>query len=140
MRKRKTPHPELVEGRTAEMQSPATELAPAMAQCYPGGHCEGAMRRAFLTAIIVALSACTTPREPDRVVFGVAGDRAASDTTPASDDAMRQFLDAKVNRVCTLGYETVKVETLPAEDNHALVDEQVRCSDYSLRLLPWDIF
>jgi hypothetical protein len=94
----------------------------------------------FLTAIIVALSACTTPREPDRVVFGVAGDRVASDTTPADDDAMRRFLDAKVNRVCTLGYETVKVATLAAEDNRALVDEEVRCSDYSLRLFSLDIF
>jgi hypothetical protein len=98
------------------------------------------MRWALSTAIIIALSACTTPREPDRVVFGVAGDRVASDTTPASDDAMRGFLDAKVNRVCTLGYETVTVATLPAEDNHALVDEEVRCSDYSLRLFTLDIF
>jgi len=98
------------------------------------------MRWAFLAAIIVALSACTTPREPDRVVFGVAGDRLASDTTPESDDAMRRFLDAKVNRICTLGYETVNVATLAAEDNHALVHEEVRCSDYSLRLFSWDVF
>jgi hypothetical protein len=92
------------------------------------------MRGALLTIMIVVLSACTTPREPDRVVFGVAGDRAAADMTPASDDAMRRFLDDKVNRVCTLGYGTVKVETIPAEDNHALVNEAVRCNDYSLRL------
>ena len=98
------------------------------------------MRWALSTAIIVALSACTTPREPDRVVFGVAGDRVASDTTAASDDAMRRFLDAKVNRVCTLGYETVKVATLAGEDNRALVDEEVRCSDYSLRLFSLDVF
>jgi hypothetical protein len=92
------------------------------------------MRGAPLITMIVALSACTTPREPDRVVFGVAGDRAATDTTPESDDAMRRFLDAKVNRVCTLGYETQKVATIPAEDNHALVNEVVRCNDYSLRI------
>ena len=98
------------------------------------------MRWAFLAAIIVALSACTTPREPDRVVFGVAGDRLASDTTPESDDVMRRFLDAKVNRICTLGYESLKVTTLAAEDNHALVQEEVRCDDYSLRLFSWDIF
>ncbi len=98
------------------------------------------MRWAFLTAIIVALSACTTPREPDRVVFGVAGDRLAGDTTAESDDAMRRFLDAKVNRVCTLGYDTVRVATLAAEDNRALVDEELRCSDYSLRLFSLDIF
>lgn len=98
------------------------------------------MRWVFLTAIVVALGACTTPREPDRAVFGVAGDRVASDTTPASDDAMRQFLDAKVNRVCTLGYASVKVATLPAEGDRALVDEEVRCADYSLRLFSLDIF
>jgi len=92
------------------------------------------MRCALLITVIAALSACSTPREPDRVAFGVAGDRAATETTPASDDAMRRFLDAKVNRVCTLGYETQKVRTIPAEDNHALVDEDVRCNDYSFRL------
>ncbi len=98
------------------------------------------MRSALLRTVIVAIAACSTPREPDRMVFAVAGDRAAADTTAASDDAMRRFLDDKVNRVCTLGYETVTVRTIPAEDNRALVDEEVRCNDYSPRLFSLDLF
>jgi hypothetical protein len=98
------------------------------------------MRWAFLIAIVVALSACSTPREPDRVVFGVAGDRAAADTTPASDEAMRRFLDAKVNQICTLGYATAKVSTIPAEDNRAFIDEEVRCNDYAPRFLFLGLF
>jgi hypothetical protein len=104
------------------------------ADAIPAAIVKGILRSALLMTVIVALAACATPREPDRVVFGVAGDRAATDATPAGDEAMRRFLDAKVNRVCTLGYETMKVATLPAEDNRALVDEDVRCNDYSLRL------
>jgi hypothetical protein len=34
----------------------------------------------------------------------------------------------------------VNVATLAAEDNHALVHEEVRCNDYSPRLFSWDIF
>ena len=98
------------------------------------------MRRALWTTMIVALAACTTPREPDRTLFGVAGDRAAAAVTPADDDAMRRFLDAKFNQICTLGYESVNVRTVPAEDNRALVNEEVRCNDYSLRLFSLDIF
>lgn len=87
-----------------------------------------------VAALALLAAACSTPREPDRLVFGVSGDRAASATSPQDDAEMRKFLDAKLNQICTLGYDTVKVETLAAEENRQLVDEEARCRDYSVSL------
>ncbi len=77
------------------------------------------------------LAACTTSAPPERLVFGVSADRPAEASTPTADAEMRRFLDWKVNQICTLGYETVKVETLPAEENRQIVDEDVRCNPYT---------
>jgi hypothetical protein len=87
-----------------------------------------------LAALTVIAAACSTPREPDRLVFGVSADRAASATVPADDAAMRRYLDARLNQICTLGYDTVKVDTIAAEAGQQLVDEQARCRDYSFSL------
>lgn len=92
------------------------------------------MRWLPLLALAVIAAACSTPREPDRLVFGVSGDRAASATTPADDAAMRAFLDARVNQICTRGYEKVKVDTIAAEGGRQLVDLQARCLDYRFSL------
>ncbi len=46
---------------------------------------------------------------------------------------MRQFLDWKLSQICTLGYDTVKVETLAAEADKQIVDEEVRCKPYTFR-------
>jgi len=43
---------------------------------------------------------------------------------------MRRFLDWKVSQICTLGYDTVKVETLAAEQDMQIVDEELRCKPY----------
>jgi hypothetical protein len=90
----------------------------------------------WLAVPVLALLAtgCNAPRAPDRLVFGVSGDRPAGASSVAADDEMRQFLDWRINQICTLGYDTVKVETLPAEENKQLVDEEVRCRDYRLSL------
>jgi hypothetical protein len=87
-----------------------------------------------LAILAVIAAACSTPREPGRLVFGVSGDRAASATSPADNAAMRRFLDAQLNQICTLGYDTVKVDTVAAEGDRQLIDEQVRCHDYSFSL------
>ena len=51
-------------------------------------------------------------------------------TDAASDAEMRRFLDWKVSQICTLGYDTVKVETLAAEQDTQIVDEELRCKPY----------
>jgi hypothetical protein len=86
-----------------------------------------------IAAIAFVASACSTPHPPDRLVFGVSGDRAAGASSAQADDEMRQFLDWKLNQICTLGYDTVKVETLAAEANMQIVDEEARCKDYSFQ-------
>lgn len=88
----------------------------------------------MIAALALVAGACSTPREPDRLVFGVSGDRAAGAATPQADAEMRQFLDAQLNQICTRGYDRVKVDTLAAEEGKQLVDEEARCRDYSLRL------
>ncbi len=98
------------------------------------------MHRWFpIAAIALAASGCTTPHPPDRLVIGVSGDRAAGAAAEQADAEMRQFLDWKLNQICTLGYDTVKVETLAAEANMQIVDEEARCKNY-VRWSPLDIF
>ncbi len=77
------------------------------------------------------LTACTANAPPERLVFGVSGDRVAEASTPEADAEMRRFLDWKLNQICTLGYDTVNVETLAAEENRQIVNENVRCSPYT---------
>jgi len=84
-------------------------------------------------------SACTTAHPPDRLVFGVSGDRVAGSSSEQADAEMRQYLDWKLNQICTLGYDTVKVDTLAAEAGKQIVDEEVRCKNYRLKLIP-DLF
>jgi len=92
------------------------------------------MHRWLPIAVIAFIaSACTTPHPPDRLVFGVSGDRAAGTSSAQADDEMRQFLDGKLNQICTLGYDTVKVETLAAEAGEQIVDEEARCKNYTFR-------
>lgn len=86
-----------------------------------------------IAVIACAASACTTPHPPDRLVFGVSGDRAAGPSSAEADAEMRQFLDRKLNQTCTLGYGTVKVDTLAAEADKQIVDEDARCRDYTFR-------
>lgn len=94
----------------------------------------------WLPIVVIACIACgcTTTHPPDRLVFGVSGDRAAGASTAQADAEMRQFLDWKLNQICTLGYETVKVETLAAEVDKQIVDEEARCQDYRFRF--FDLF
>jgi hypothetical protein len=87
----------------------------------------------LVAALAVSAGGCTT-HPPDRLTFGVSGDRVAGATTPADDAEMRRFLDARINEICTLGYDTVKVDTLAAENNKQIVDEEVRCHDYHVTL------
>jgi hypothetical protein len=87
------------------------------------------MRLSLLLAAAGLLAGCTTA-PPERLVFGVSGDRPAGSSSPAADAQMREFLDWKANQICTLGYETVKVDTLAAEQDQQIVDEELRCRPY----------
>ncbi len=82
-------------------------------------------------AVAALLAACTTSAPPERLVFGVSGDRVAGASSAEADAEMRRFLDWKVNQICTLGYETVKVDTLPAEEDKQIVNEDLRCDQYT---------
>ena len=83
-----------------------------------------------LVCVLLPLAACTTTAPPERLAFGVSGTRPAGSTDAASDAEMRRFLDWKVSQICTLGYDTLKVETLAAEQDSQIVDEELRCKPY----------
>jgi len=88
-----------------------------------------------LVGLAGVLAACTTTSPPDRLVFGVSGDRPAADAGNTQAEAnMRTFLDGKANQICTRGYETVKVDTVAAESSQQIVDLQLRCNQYHLAL------
>jgi hypothetical protein len=91
-----------------------------------------------IAALALSVGACTAA-EPDRLLFGVAGDRPAGAATAETDNEMRRFLDWKLSQICTLGYDTVKVDTLPAEENQQIVSENVRCKGYDVNIAP-DLF
>ena len=88
------------------------------------------MRVALRLVFTLLLTACTTTAPPERLVFGVSGTRAAGAASTESDAEMRRFLDWKVSQICTLGYDTVEVETLAAEQDMQIVDEELRCKPY----------
>jgi len=83
-----------------------------------------------LVCVLLPLAACTTTAPPERLVFGVSGARPAGNSDADNDAEMRRFLDWKVSQICTLGYDTVKVETLAAEQDTQIVDEELRCKPY----------
>jgi len=89
----------------------------------------GFMRIALSLVFALLLTACTTA-PPERLVFGVSGTRPVGAASAESDAEMRRFLDWKVSQICTLGYDTVKVDTLAAEQDMQIVDEELRCKPY----------
>jgi hypothetical protein len=91
-----------------------------------------------IAALALSVGACTAA-EPDRLLLGVTGDRPEGAATAETDNEMRRFLDWKLNQICTQGYDTVKVDTLPAEGNQQIVDENVRCKGYDVDFTP-DLF
>jgi hypothetical protein len=91
------------------------------------------MRLSLLLAAAGLLAGCTVG-PPDRLVLGVSGDRPAGASSEAADAEMRKFLDWKANQICTQGYQTVKVDTLAAEQDQQIVDEELRCRPYRLSL------
>lgn len=86
--------------------------------------------RITLSLVFVLLLAACTSAPPERLVLGVSAARPAANTDAQSDAEMRRFLDWKVSQICTLGYDTVKVETLAAEEDTQIVDEELRCKPY----------
>ena len=95
------------------------------------------MRRWILVAVLSCLvAACSSAGDQTRYQFGVSGDRPATEASADSDQAMKKFLDAKANQICTHGYEVVKVETLGAQDGKQLVDLDLRCNAYRPSVLP----
>jgi hypothetical protein len=86
--------------------------------------------RVTLSLVFVLLLAACSDTPPERLLLGVSGARPASEANADSDAEMRRFLDWKVSQICTLGYDTVKVETLAAEQDMQIVDEELRCKPY----------
>jgi hypothetical protein len=93
------------------------------------------MRRHVPIAALILLVGACAEREPDRTVFGVSYDRAAGSASTESDNDIRQALDLQARQLCTRGYDSVKVSTLPAEDNNEIVTEDLRCHDYHFHLI-----
>jgi hypothetical protein len=91
------------------------------------------MRSWHFLAAVGLLAGCTTA-PAERLVLGVSGDRPAGASSETADAEMRKFLDWKANQICTLGYETVKVDALAAEEDRQIVDEELRCKPYRLSL------
>jgi len=76
------------------------------------------------------LGACApSDRDPARYQFGVSGDRPGAGAATA-DPQMRAYLDWKARQICTLGYQTVKIDTLTAEDGLQIIDLEAQCNDY----------
>jgi len=95
------------------------------------------MRRWVLVAVFSCLaSACSTADDSARYQFGVSGDRPATAANAEGDQAMKTFLDAKANQICTHGYEVGKIETLGAEDEKQIVDLDLRCNAYRPSVFP----
>ena len=94
------------------------------------------MRRSLLIPALLLLAGACTARDPDRLVIGVSYDRPVSAASPASDEDMRRVLDAEARKICTHGYDTVKVSTPAAEDAQEIVTEDLRCRDYSVDFTP----
>lgn len=94
------------------------------------------MRWWLIFAALAGVAACALDPDnnPGRFVIGVSGDRLAGSATPENDAAMHGFLDRKANAICTLGYDTVHVNTLAAEESRELVNEELRCKPYRLSL------
>jgi len=86
--------------------------------------------RVTLSLVFLLLLAACTSGPPERLVFGVSGERPAGSSDTQSDAETRRFLDWKVSQICTLGYDTVKVDTLAAEQDMQIVDEELRCKPY----------
>jgi hypothetical protein len=105
-------------------------------RCYPPLLPSPEIRmRSWLHLVAVALvSGCTTVAPPDRLVFGVSGARPAGTETAEADTQMRAFLDHKVNQICTLGYTTLGAKTIAAEEDMQIVEEELRCAQYSVSL------
>jgi hypothetical protein len=91
------------------------------------------MRFWIFLAAAGLLAGCTSV-PPERLVFGVSRDRPAAAASEAADAEMRKALDWKANQICTQGYKTVKVDTLTAEEDRQIVDEELRCNRYRLSL------
>jgi hypothetical protein len=94
------------------------------------------MRRWLSIAALSLLVGACSATDPNRLVIGVAGDRAAGTASADADGEMRRFLDWKLSQICTLGYDTVKVDTLPAEEGKQIVDEDARCKGYDVSFTP----
>ncbi len=90
------------------------------------------MRRLpLLLLLALGLAACApSDRDPARYQFGVSGDRPAAGNA-AADPELRAYLDWKVRQICTLGYRTIKTDTLAAEDGKQIVDLDARCNEYT---------
>jgi hypothetical protein len=76
------------------------------------------------------LAACAAHGDSQRYRIGVSGDRPASTTPAANDQALRAFLDMKARQICTSGYKIVRLDTMSATDGRQIVDLDILCNAY----------
>jgi hypothetical protein len=100
------------------------------------------MRTALIVALPLALAACApevfstafTPQGVESPDFGVTG-LAAPPTQPnlaAFNSADPRVPEIKAEQTCTLGYDTLARETLPADEGAQYDYRQIRCARYEL--------
>jgi len=90
------------------------------------------MPRWLIAGLCAACAAACVPvdRDPARDVIGVSVARPASGDR-APDDATTSLLAWKTAQICTNGYDLVRQDIEPAEDDQQLIDWQLRCAYYT---------
>lgn len=95
------------------------------------------MRRWLSIAALAGLLAgcAATAEEPSRDIFGVATARPTATAGTTTPEAMvDSVLTWKAEQLCTLGYDRVRQDVVPAEEGRQLVDWELRCQPYQLTL------
>jgi hypothetical protein len=91
------------------------------------------LRWLMMAALAGLTSGCLgVDRDQARETIGVSLARPADAGNAPPDEKQQALLDMKARQVCTNGYDRLKEDIEPAEDNLQIVDWQVRCRPYSL--------
>jgi hypothetical protein len=77
----------------------------------------------------------TVPGDASRDGFGVSMHQPSEGAGVPVDPAVARTLDWKARQLCTLGYRQTGLDVAAAEGDEELVDQQLRCNDYSLSIL-----
>jgi len=91
------------------------------------------LRRLMMVALAGLTAGCLgVSRDAARETIGVSLARPTDASNAPADEKQQALLDWKARQVCTNGYDRLKEDIEPAEDNLQIVDWQLRCRPYSL--------